>query len=248
MNKKRNERELPGNANAKQNGETVAEQEKAKNLTEQSAAETGLNNSEIRADGSIEADSSNESEKKQKKPRTKYASASYLAKMGLLSAAAALLLFIEFPIFPATPHLKLNVSDFPVLLASFIFGPISGIVVNAVKVGLCLLIRGTSTAFVGDISNLVSGTLYALSAGVIYMLKRDKTGAVLALVCGSLIFCLSMWVCNDLFLLPLFGITDKAAKLTMLWWTLLFNVIKTFLTSLITFYVYKKVRRLFDKF
>ena len=166
----------------------------------------------------------------------------------IVSAAAALLLFIEFPIFPATPHLKLNVSDFPVLLASFIFGPISGIVVNAVKVGLCLLIRGTSTAFVGDISNLVSGTLYALSAGVIYMLKRNKTGAVLALVCGSLIFCLSMWVCNDLFLLPLFGITDKAAKLTMLWWTLLFNVIKTFLTSLITFYVYKKVRRLFDKF
>ena len=102
MNKKRNERELPGNTNAKQNGETVAEQEKAKNLTEQSVAETGLNNSEIRADGSIEADSSNESEKKQKKPRTKYASASYLAKMGLLSAAAALLLFIEFPIFPAT--------------------------------------------------------------------------------------------------------------------------------------------------
>ena len=69
MNKKRNERELPGNANAKQNGETVAEQEKAKNLTEQSAAETGLNNSEIRADGSIEADSSNESEKKQKTAR-----------------------------------------------------------------------------------------------------------------------------------------------------------------------------------
>ena len=46
MNKKRNERELPGNTNAKQNGETVAEQEKAKNLTEQSAAETGLNNSD----------------------------------------------------------------------------------------------------------------------------------------------------------------------------------------------------------
>ena len=243
MSKKRNERELFNSLNAEQNGATVTEQEKAQNLTEQSAAETDLNNSEIRADGSIE------SEKKQnKKPRTKYASASYLAKMGLLSAAAALLLFIEFPIFPATPHLKLNVSDFPVLLASFIFGPISGIVVNAVKVGLCLLIRGTSTAFVGDISNLVSGTLYALSAGVIYMLKRNKTGAVLALVCGSLIFCLSMWVCNDLFLLPLFGITDKAAKLTMLWWTLLFNVIKTFLTSLITFYVYKKVRRLFDKF
>lgn len=239
---KKDERKLSDNTEVKTKGETVTGQGKEQNLTE-SAAEINLTENEIRAGGST----GNEKEQN-KKPRTRYASASYLAKMGLLSAAAALLLFIEFPLFPATPHLKLNVSDFPVLLASFIFGPVSGVIVNAVKVGLCLLIRGTSTAFVGDLSNLVSGSLYALSAGIIYLLRKNKAGAVLSLACGSIIFCVSMWVCNDLFLLPLFGITDKAAKLTMLWWTLLFNVIKTSLTSLITFYVYKKVRRLFDKF
>lgn len=192
--------------------------------------------------------SAEETQKTRKNKQRKGVSASYLAKMGLLSAFAAILLFIEFPLFPAVPHLKLNFSDLPCLIASFLFGPISGAVVNAVKIAICLLLRGTTTGFVGDLSNLVSGTLYTVVAGVIYLLKRDKGGAVIALILGGVIFCASMWVCNDLFLLPMFGMTDASVKTATLLWTLLFNVIKTALTGVFTFYVYKKVHKLFDKF
>ncbi len=188
-------------------------------------------------------------ENKQKKERNDRSfSVSLIAKLAILSAMAVVLLYIEFPLLLATPWLKLNVSDVPTLLASFMFGPISGIVVNGVKVGVCLLIRGTSTAFVGDLSNLVSGTLYALVAGIIYMLHRNKKGAIVALAVSSVTFCVAMWVCNQFFLLPLFGMSDPAVLYPALWWTLLFNVIKTTITCLITFFLYKGTHRLFAKF
>jgi len=174
-----------------------------------------------------------------------YRSAAYLAKIAILSALGFVLLVIEFPIFPATPYLQLNVSDLPTLLASFMFGPISGIIVNALKTALGLL-RSTSGG-IGELSNLISGTIYAFSAGVIYKLKKDKTGAIIALIAGSTVFIVSMLLCNALILLPAYGITDGAMK-PLLLWTALFNLIKTGLTSALTFFLYKKTHALFGKF
>lgn len=186
--------------------------------------------------------------KKQKAQKIAKKSVSYLAKVSILSALAVILLYIEFPILPAVSHLKLNVSDVPGLLGAFMFGPITGTIINAVKVGLCLLLRGTTTGFVGDLSNLVSGTLYVVVAGVIYLIKKNKLGAIIALIASSLVFCIAMWFCNQWFLLPMFGIKEQSAMMTMLWWTLLFNVIKTVLTSVITMFIYKGTHRLFNKF
>ena len=172
-----------------------------------------------------------------------FKSITYLTKVSMFSALAVVLLYIEFPLLPAVPHLKLNVSDVPSLLASFMFGPITGTVVNAVKIGVCLLLRGTSTGFVGDLSNLVSGTLYTVIAGFIYLLRKNKVGAIIALAVSSAVFCVAMWFCNQWFLLPMFGIKEMSAMMPMLWWTLLFNVIKTVLTCLLTFFIYKPLSK-----
>ena len=188
-----------------------------------------------------------ETKQAKRKANTKR-SVSYLAKISILSAMAVVLLYIEFPLFPAVPHLKLNVSDVPALLATFIFGPISGTIVNAVKIGICLLLRGTSTGFVGDLSNLISGTLYVVTAGLIYKFNKSKLGAVLSLAISSVVFCGVMWVCNQFMLLPFFGIKEDAVIMPMLWWTLLFNFIKCALTSVITFFIYKRTHKLLNRF
>ena len=173
-----------------------------------------------------------------------FKSLTYLTKVSMLTALAVVLLYIEFPLLPAVPHLKLNVSDVPTLLASFMFGPITGIVVNAVKIGVCLLLRGTTTGFVGDLSNFISGTLYAGIAGVIYLIRKGKLGAVISLIVSSVVFCAAMWVCNQYMLLPMFGITEHTVMMTTLWWTLLFNVIKTVLTCALTYFIYKPLSRI----
>jgi riboflavin transporter FmnP len=175
-------------------------------------------------------------------------STSFLAKVSILTALSVILLYIEFPLLPAVPHLKMEFSNMPALLATFMFGPITGTVVSAMKVVITLMLRGTSTGFVGDISNLISGALYVIAAGSIYHFKKTKGGAVLALVGAGIVFCGVMWLCNQFMLLPWFGITDKAVAITMLWWTLLFNAIKVVLTGAITFFLYKGTRRLFNRF
>jgi len=172
----------------------------------------------------------------------------YLAKVAILTALGVVLLLIEFPIFPATPHLQLNISDVPSLLAAFMYGPVTGVLVSSLKVGLGLLIRGTSTAFVGDLSNLISGAVYALSAGLIYVFRRKKSGAILGLAVGSVLFMAIMWLANQFFLLPMFGISDKGVMMPYLWWTLLFNAIKCTVTSVVTFLLYKATHSLFNDF
>ena len=175
-------------------------------------------------------------------------SVSYLAKISLLTAIGVVLMILDFPILPAVPYLQLNFSDVPTLIASFMFGPISGIIVNGAKIGVNLLITSTSTNFVGPLSNLISGSLYALTAGVIYMLKKDKIGAIISLIVSSIVFCIAMWFTNQYLLLPAFGIKDHDAQMINLWWTLLFNVIKTTLTCVITMFIYKGTHKLFNKF
>lgn len=182
------------------------------------------------------------------KPNKKRRSAAYLAKTGMLAAMATVLLLLEFPLFPSAPFLKLNISDLPSLIAAFMFGPISGIVCNAVKIGLFLLLKGTSSGFVGDLSNLISGTVYTLVAGLIYMRHKSKKGAIIALVSGSIAFCLTMTACNALILFPFYGITDKTVIAAQIPIVLAFNAIKTALTSLAAFFLYKTLHRLFDKF
>lgn len=200
------------------------------------------------ADQGSHADGEDSAAEKKTRAKKRARSATlYLVKIAVLAAFATVLLLIEFPLLPAVPHLKFNISDVPALIASFMYGPVTGVVVSSVKVGLGLLIRGTSTAFVGDISNLISGAVYCLGAGVIYKLKRTKLGALLGCIVGSIFFVAAMWISNQFFLLPMFGIKDHAAIMTMLWWTLLFNVIKCAATVLVTFLLYKATHKLFDR-
>lgn len=185
-----------------------------------------------------------------KSPAKKIArrSVSYLAKIAMLSALGVILLMIEFPLFAAVPYLKMNISDVPALLAAYMFGPISGALVNVVKVLVDFGLTSTTSAGVGEISNLVSGSLYAFVAGCIYIAKKSKKSALISLVVSSIVFCVAMWLFNQFLLLPMYGIDDMSAMMTMLWWTLLFNVIKTTATSIVTFFLYKHLHRLFNRF
>ena len=203
-------------------------------------------------------------ENKQKKERNDRSfSVSLIAKLAILSAMAVVLLYIEFPLLPATPWLKLNVSDVPTLLASFMFGPISGIVVNGVKVGVCLLIRGTSTAFVGDLANFLVGCSFVLPAAICYQATLSKKGAVLSLALGTAVMSVFGSMFNAWYLIPkfseLFGMPMDAiismgtavnSAITSLPTLVLFavvpfNILKGVLVSILTMLLYKRVEEVF---
>ena len=90
-----------------------------------------------------------------------------VAMFGAISMA---LMMVDFPIPIAPAFMKFDFADLPAMLATFMMGPIEGILVCIVKLALRLMIRGTETAFVGELANLIAAIAYA----VYYFFVPDK--------------------------------------------------------------------------
>lgn len=106
----------------------------------------------------------------------------------MLSAVAFILMFIEFPIPMLIPSfVKLDVSDLPALLGTFALGPIYGVVIELLKNLLHILIKGTSSAGVGELSNFLLGAVFAFTAGIIYKTHKSRKGAIVASVVGAVL-------------------------------------------------------------
>ena len=54
-------------------------------------------------------------------------------KIGKVQAIALILMYMDFPIIPMFPWLKLDFSDVPALMGTFAFGPVVGVVIELIK-------------------------------------------------------------------------------------------------------------------
>ena len=59
--------------------------------------------------------------------------AKFIAKVGVLSALASAIMFIETPLPFMPPFLKLDLSEIIVLLGAFALGPLAGVAIELVK-------------------------------------------------------------------------------------------------------------------
>lgn len=105
---------------------------------------------------------------------------------GMLSAVAFILMFIEIPVPMLIPSfIKLDISDLPALLGSFALGPVYGIVISLLKNILIMIIKGSSSAGVGELSNFILGAVFTFLAGLIYKRHKNIKGAIAGAVIGA---------------------------------------------------------------
>lgn len=128
-----------------------------------------------------------------------------IAMIGVFSAISAILMLFEFPVPFAPSFYELDFSEIPALIGTFAFGPVAGIMIEFCKILLKLLIKGTSTAFVGDLANFVIGCSFILPASIIYLLKKTKKNAIIASITGTLIMSVFGTMFNAIYLLPAFA-------------------------------------------
>ena len=128
-----------------------------------------------------------------------------MAVTGMFSAIAMILHVLDFTMPFAPFFYKLDFSELPVLIGAFAFGPVTGVVTEAVKILLKLLIKGTSTAFVGDLANFVIGCSFILPTSTIYYFKKSKKSAITGCIVGTLILTLFGTAFNAVYLLPAFS-------------------------------------------
>ena len=182
--------------------------------------------------------------------------------IGISAAIAAVLHMLDFPLVVLAPEFyKLDFSELPVLLCGFYLGPSATVACEGVKILLKLLLKGTSTAFVGDLANFVVGCSLVLPATFFYHRHKTKHGAVIGLAVGTLVMTVFGSAFNAVYLLPKFaelyglpldtiiamgtairGGVSSVSTFVMLCVAPL-NLLKGVVVSVLTMLLYKKVAR-----
>ena len=109
-----------------------------------------------------------------------------LTVAAMLSAVAFILMFIEFPIPMLIPaFIKMDFSDLPALLGAFALGPVYGVNISFMKNLLHIVIKGTSTACVGELSNFILGAIFSAVAGYLYKHHKSRKTAIIGAVAGA---------------------------------------------------------------
>ena len=175
--------------------------------------------------------------------KTKTLNTNRFIKLSLLSAIAVILMYIDFPVIPIFPWLKIDLSDVPALMGAFAFGPLAGVIIELMKNLLILIVKGTGTGFVGELANFLVGVALVWPAALVYKKNKTKKTAILGMVLGVLCIEVVGILANVYLLLPAYGMAMSKAELMQYVTVGLipFNGIKSILVCGITFALYKKV-------
>ena len=170
-----------------------------------------------------------------------------LVLMAMFSALAAVLMLWEFPIpFIAPNFYEIDLSEIPILVGSFIMGPVSGVIMEAIKIILKLLIKGTSTAYVGDFANFCIGVCLVVPASIIYQKHKTKKNAFIGMLVGTLFMAVAGVVLNYFVMIPFyvkaFGMPLEAIiGAGAIVCVAPFNIVKGIIVSLVTALIYKHI-------
>ena len=126
-----------------------------------------------------------------------------LTVAAMLSAVAFILMFIEFPLPMLIPSfVKMDFSDLPALLGAFALGPVYGVVISFMKNLLHIIIKGTSTACVGELCNFMLGAVFSAVAGFVYKRHKSRQTAILGMYQAILPSADSLIKCLVIFNMP----------------------------------------------
>ena len=182
-------------------------------------------------------------------------------RIGMLGAVAAVLMLLEFPVpFLVPPFVKMDFSELPVLIGTFAMGPVAGVLIELVKNLLNLVLNGTTTAGIGELSNFVIGCAFVVPAGLIYKKNKSKKNALIGMSVGTVFMAAMGCLSNAFVMFPLYstlmgipmeqfiamGTAINPAVDNMVTFIILcmvpFNLMKGIVISLITLFLYKRLR------
>lgn len=136
----------------------------------------------------------------------KVSSTKYLVICGMMGALSGILMLFEFPLaFLAPGFYKLDLSELPVMIGGMYLGPVAAVLIEVVKILVHLVLKGTSTAFVGEFANFAVGCSLVLPAVIIYHTKKNRSRALIGLLTGTIVITVFGTLFNAVYLLPAFS-------------------------------------------
>ena len=90
-----------------------------------------------------------------------------LVTMAMLAALSIVLVYVvHFPIFPAAPFLEYDPADIPILIGTFAYGPVAGIILTVVVSVIQGMTVSASSGFMGIAMHIFATSILVLVAGV----------------------------------------------------------------------------------
>lgn len=173
----------------------------------------------------------------------------------MFAAIATVVMYFEFPLPFMPPFLKVDLSGAVSLLAAFMFGPLSAVLITLVKDLIQAL--STSTGGVGELGDFFMTSAFCVVSSLVYRRQHTKKGAVIGMVCGALAMTLVGCFTNRYMLIPFFSkimpieaIISACAAVNpligsidgyIIFGVIPFNLMKGAILSIITFLLYKRL-------
>lgn len=175
-----------------------------------------------------------------------------LTFIGILAAMAWIISFFSFPLLYWAPFLKVDFSDIPILLGMYVYGPLSGIAIAAVRSLLSYVASGGEAGFpIGDTTAFIATTVYTLP--IYYLIKNNELSRKKMIMTGGLAtisLTLTMTVLNWLVVAPLYmrvmGFSVGPIREYLAISVIPFNLAKGTLVSFIFFSLFYQLRSYLD--
>ncbi len=169
-----------------------------------------------------------------------------LAKMGMLVAISIVLVWIGRIPFPPLPFLEYDPADIPILIGTFAFGPVNGLLLTLVAAVVQGLTVSSSSGLYGILMHVIATGTFVLVAGFIYRWKKTRKVALIATICGAIAW-IAIMIPANLIITPLFMGMPQSAVIPMLPAIIGFNAMKSGINGLVTFLLYKPISRFLHK-
>ena len=165
-----------------------------------------------------------------------------VAIVGVFSALAFVVMYLELPIFPAVNFLKYDPSDIMALLIAFIYSPMLGVLVLAIKDILFYLFK--SGDIVGIAMNFVAGALFIVPAAMIYS-KKGRVREILGYLAGIAVATGGMALLN-IVVVPFYWKVSLETVFALLPWIIGFNAIKFSIDSVVNYIIHRRVKKILE--
>lgn len=129
----------------------------------------------------------------------------YLIKIALIGAIAGIIMLLKTPLAIFPNYLEIDISDVPAVIGAFVLGPVAGILIEAVKIGVNLILTGTKTVGIGELANFLIGVSFVLPAGLIYKKGKTINSAIIGMIVGAISMVIAGALLNYFVLLPFYA-------------------------------------------
>ncbi|MGM9535224.1 MAG: ECF transporter S component [Intestinibacter sp.] len=184
----------------------------------------------------------------------------------IMGTISFILIYLGFSIPILSAFAELDLSALPELIGGFILGPVGAVEIIVIKLVLKLAFDGTTSAFTGELQNLILSLAYVLPAVIYYQKHKTKKGAIIGILIGSILSIIIAIFTNIYLIFPafmyLYGmnwdiIIETCSKINpyikdiptfVIFSVIPFNIVSRAITSVLTFLIYKRLSVPLKKF